>query len=289
MKEFKGGMIIMQSEREKITINYLYEKKAQGEKISWLTAYDYPMALYEERAGIEMILVGDSGGMTQLGYESTLPVTMEEMVVMTKAVTRATKTTFVIGDMPYMSYQPGKEEAIKNAGRFMGECGTDAVKLEGGRRMARTAKAIVEAGIPVIGHIGMTPQSAAQLGGYKSQGKDAQSARELIEDAKFLEEAGVFAILLEAVPARVTKLIYEESKVPIYGIGAGKQTDGQLLIVHDILGLFELFKPKFVKRYAELGEEMVQAFAKYREEVKSEKFPEPAHCYQIPDEEYEKI
>ncbi|MBS3765933.1 3-methyl-2-oxobutanoate hydroxymethyltransferase, partial [Candidatus Bipolaricaulota bacterium] len=236
------------SDREKININYLYEKKEKGEKISWLTAYDYPTALYEEKAGIEMILVGDSGGMTLLGYDSTLPVSMDEMTVMTKAVTRATDTTFVVGDMPYMSYQPSDEKAIESAGRFMGECGTDAVKLEGGRRMASRVEAIVEAGIPVIGHIGMTPQSAAQLGGYKSQGKDAESARELIADAKALEDAGAFAVLLEAIPERVGRRIYEEAEVPIYGIGAGGATDGQLLIVQDILGLFELFKPKFVKR-----------------------------------------
>lgn len=277
------------TDREKININYLYEKKEKGEKISWLTAYDYPTALYEEKAGIEMILVGDSGGMTLLGYDSTLPVTMDEMVVMTKAVTRATDTTFVVGDMPYMSYQPSDEKAIESAGRFMGECGTDAVKLEGGRRMASRVEAIVEAGIPVIGHIGMTPQSAAQLGGYKSQGKDAESARELIADAKALEDAGAFAILLEAIPDRVGEKIYEEADVPIYGIGAGGATDGQLLIVQDILGLFELFKPKFVKRYAELGDEMVEAMSQYREEVKKGEFPGEEHCYSMPDEEYEKI
>lgn len=278
-----------EKKREKITIPYLYEKKEEGEKISWLTAYDYPMALYEEKAGIEMILVGDSGGMTLLGYDSTLPVTMDQMMVMTKAVTRATETTFIVGDMPYMSYQPSKEKAIESAGRFMGECGTDAVKLEGGKRMAPTAEAMVDAGIPVVGHIGMTPQSAAQLGGYKSQGRDAESARELIEDAKVLEDAGAFAILLEAVPSRVAELIYEEAEVPIYGIGAGGATDGQLLIVHDILGLFELFKPKFVKRYANLGEEMVKAFSRYKEEVKSGEFPTKDHCYTIPDEEFSKI
>src|SRR6056297_1627798 len=207
-------------DREKININYLYQKKEDGEKVSWLTAYDYPMAKYEEEAGIEMILVGDSGGMTLLGYDSTLPVSMDEMMIMTKAVTRATEATFVVGDMPYMSYQADQAEAIRNAGRFMGECGTDAVKLEGGRRMAPTVEAMVDAGIPVVGHIGMTPQSAAQLGGYKSQGRDAKTARELIADAKALEDAGALAILLEAIPERVGKQIYEEAGVPIYGIGA---------------------------------------------------------------------
>ncbi|MBS3813043.1 3-methyl-2-oxobutanoate hydroxymethyltransferase [Candidatus Bipolaricaulota bacterium] len=277
------------ADRDKIDINYLYSKKAEGEKISWLTAYDYPMAKYEEEAGIEMILVGDSGGMTQLGYDSTLPVTMDEMTMMTKAVTRATETTFVVGDMPYMSYQPDRSEAIKNAGRFMGECGTDAVKLEGGRRMAPTVEAIVNAGIPVVGHIGMTPQSAALLGGYKSQGRDAETAKGLIADARALEDAGSFAILLEAVPTRVAKIIYEESQVPIYGIGAGKHVDGQLLIAHDILGLFELFKPRFVKRYAALGRDMVDAVARFKEEVKGGEFPDPEHSYGMPDEEYDKL
>jgi 3-methyl-2-oxobutanoate hydroxymethyltransferase len=276
-------------DRDKITLNYLYEKMEAGEKISWLTAYDYPTANYAEKAGIEMILVGDSGGMTLLGYDSTLPVTMDEMAVMTKAVTRATDTTFVVGDMPYMSYQPSDEKAIESAGRFMGECSTDAVKLEGGRRMASRVEAIVEAGIPVIGHIGMTPQSAAQLGGYKSQGKDAESAKQLLADAKALQDAGAFAILLEAIPERVGKRIYEEADVPIYGIGAGAATDGQLLIVQDILGLFELFKPKFVKRYAELGDEMVEAMSRYRKEVKEGEFPKEEHCYRMPDEEYEKF
>lgn len=277
------------SDREKININYLYQKKQEGEKVSWLTAYDYPMAKYEEEAGIEMILVGDSGGMTLLGYDSTLPVSMDEMMIMTKAVTRATETTFVVGDMPYMSYQADRAEAIRNAGRFMGECGTDAVKLEGGRRMAPTVEAMVDAGIPVVGHIGMTPQSAAQLGGYKSQGRDAETARELIADARALEDAGAFAILLEAVPARVARIIHEESDVLIYGIGAGTEVDGQILIVHDVLGLFELFTPKFVKQYANLGKQIVEAVKKYRADVKSGRFPQSEHSYHISDEEFDKI
>jgi len=276
-------------DREKININYLYQKKEDGEKVSWLTAYDYPMAKYEEEAGIEMILVGDSGGMTLLGYDSTLPVSMDEMMIMTKAVTRATEATFVVGDMPYMSYQADQAEAIRNAGRFMGECGTDAVKLEGGRRMAPTVEAMVDAGIPVVGHIGMTPQSAAQLGGYKSQGRDAKTARELIADAKALEDAGAFAILLEAVPARVARMIHEESDVLIYGIGAGSEVDGQILIVHDVLGLFELFTPKFVKQYASLGEEIIEAVEQYKADVKSGEFPQSEHSYHISDQEFDKI
>ncbi len=278
-----------EEERKKITIPYLYRKKEEGEKISWLTAYDYPTALYEDRAGIEMILVGDSGVMTMLGQKTTLPATMDQMVWMTQAVTRAVKYAFVVGDMPYMSYQATSEEAIYNAGRFMAECGVDAIKLEGGAQMADRVLAIVKAGIPVIGHIGMTPQFAAQLGGYKSQGRDAETARRLIDDARILEDAGAFAILLEAVPAKVAGIIVKEASIPIYSIGAGSECDGQLLIVHDILGLFELFKPKFVKRYAELGEEMVKVFTRYKKDVKTEKFPGPEHCYNIPEKEFEKL
>lgn len=278
-----------EAERQKIDIPYLYRKKEQGEKISWLTAYDYPTALYEDRAGIEMILVGDSGVMAMLGYKTTLPATMEQMIWMTQAVTRAVKYAFVIGDMPYMSYQVSKEEAIHNAGRFMAEAGTDAVKLEGGAIMADTLSAIVKAGIPVMGHIGMTPQSAAVIGGYKSQGRDAVTARKLIQDAKTLQQAGAFAVLLEAIPARVAGLIVKELKVPVYSIGSGPECDGQVLIVHDILGLFELFKPKFVKRYAELGKEMVEAFTKYKEDIKAGRFPAAEHCYNIPEEEFQKL
>jgi len=221
-------------DREKITINYLYQKKEEGEKISWLTAYDYPTALFEDMAGIEMIMAGDSGMMAQLGHKNTLPATMEQMLWMTQAVTRAVKYAFVIGDMPYMSYQVSKEEAIRNAGRFMAEGGTDCVKLEGGVEMSDTISALVRAGVPVMAHIGMTPQSAALLGGYKSQGRDADTARRLMNDAKCLEQAGVFSILVEAVPARVAGLLVKQVKVPVYSIGAGPECDGQVLIVHDI-------------------------------------------------------
>lgn len=278
-----------EAERRKIDIPYLYRKKAEGEKVSWLTAYDYPTALFEDMAGIEMIMAGDSGMMAQLGHKSTLPATMEQMLWMTQAVTRAVKYAFVIGDMPYMSYQVSKEEAIRNAGRFMAEGGTDCVKLEGGVEMSDTISAIVRAGVPVMAHIGMTPQSAALLGGYKSQGRDADTARRLMNDAKCLEEAGVFSILVEAVPARVAGLLVKQVKVPVYSIGAGPECDGQVLIVHDMLGLFQLFKPRFVKRYAELGDAMMEAFRKYREEVKAGIFPGTEHCYNLPDEEFEKL
>ena len=278
-----------EAERKKIDIPYLYTKKAQGEKVSWLTAYDYPTALYEDKAGIEMIMAGDSGMMALLGHKTTLPATMDQMIWMTQAVTRAVKYAFVIGDMPYMSYQVSREEAIRNAGRFMAEAGTDCIKLEGGAIMADTVAAIVKAGVPVMGHIGMTPQSAALLGGYKSQGRDAAAARRIIQDAKILEDAGAFSILVEAIPAKVAGLVVKAVKVPVYGIGAGPECDGQVLIVHDMLGLFELFKPKFVRRYAQLGKEMVEAFARYKSDIKAGSFPGPEECYNIPEEEFRKL
>jgi len=278
-----------QPEREKITIPKLYEMKARGEPITWLTAYDYPTALLMDRAGIEMILVGDSAGMTMLGYQTTLPVTMDQMITFTAAVCRAVKYAFVIGDMPYMSYQVSIEEAIRKAGRFMAECGTDAVKLEGGARVAPVVEAITNAGIPVMGHIGLTPQSYTQLGGYKAQGRDAEMARKLIADAKALEEAGAFAILLECMPAPVAKIIHERVKILVYGLGSGRDVDGQLMIVHDMLGLFERFVPKFVKRYANLSPILLEAFTHYREEVKAQKFPQPEHFYTMAAGELEKL
>ena len=278
-----------EAERKKIDIPYLYAKKAQGEKVSWLTAYDYPMAYYEDKAGIEMIMAGDSGMMALLGHKNTLSATMDQMIWMTQAVTRGAKYAFIIGDMPYMSYQASKEEAIRNAGRFMAEGGTDCVKLEGGAIMADTVSAIVKAGVPVMGHIGMTPQSAAAIGGYKSQGRDAEAARKIIQDAKILEEAGAFSVLVEAIPAKVAGLLVKAVKVPVYGIGAGPECDGQVLIVHDMLGLFELFKPKFVRRYAQLGQDMVEAFGKYRSDIKEGLFPGPDECYNISEEEFQKL
>lgn len=277
------------TERQKITIPKLYEMKAKGEPVSWLTCYDYPTALLMDRAGIEMILVGDSLGMTMLGYPTTLPVTMDVMITFTAAVCRAVKYAFVIGDMPYMSYQVSKEEAIRNAGRFMSECGTDAVKLEGGARMAPIVRAITDAGIPVMGHIGLTPQSASQLGGYRAQGRDAETAKRLIADAEALAEAGAFAILLECVPAPVAKIIHERVQIPVYGLGSGKDVDGQLMIVHDMIGMFERFTPKFVKRYANLSPILLEAFAQYREDVKREKFPQPEHFYSMAEGELGKL
>jgi len=276
-------------ERKKVTIPDLYAMVARGERITFLTAYDYPTALLEDRAGIDMILVGDSAAMCMLGYPTTLPATMDFMVTITAAVSRAAKRAFVVGDMPYMSYQPSNELAIENAGRFIAEGGADAVKLEGGARMAERVEAIVKAGIPVMGHIGLTPQAASQIGGLKAQGRDAETARQLIEDAKVLEEAGAFSILLEAIPARVAELIVRQAKVPILSIGSGAACHGQLLIVHDILNLFEAFTPKFVKVYADVASVMLEAFQEYISDVKSGKFPTPEHEYRIPKEEWQRL
>lgn len=277
------------AKREKLTLTTLYEMKAAKEPVSWLTAYDYPTALLMDRAGVEMILVGDSVGMTLLGYETTLPVTMDEMVTFASAVCRAVESAFVVGDMPYMSYQVSTEEAVRNAGRFMAQCGTDAVKLEGGARVAPTIEAITNAGIPVMAHIGLTPQSYTQLGGYKAQGRTAETGTRLIEDAKVLEESGAFAILVECVPAEVATLISERARIPVYGLGSGSACDGQLMIVHDMLGLFERFVPKFVKRYTNLSETLLDAFSTYRAEVKSGEFPKPEHCYSMKEGESERL
>jgi len=227
--------------------------------------------------------------MTVLGLDSTLPVTMDQMVTFTAAVCRAAEYAFVIGDMPFMSYQVNHEEAIRNAGRFMAECGTDAVKLEGGARMAPVVEAITNAGIPVFGHIGLTPQSASQLGGYRAQGRTAEAGRRIVEDARILEEAGAAAILLECVPAEVASIVHERAGVPIYGLGCGPDVDGQLMIVHDMIGLFERFVPKFVKQYANLSPILLEAFSTYHGDVKSKAFPAPEHLYSMVEGETEKL
>ena len=276
-------------ERKKVTIPDLYAMVERGERITFLTAYDYPTALLEDRAGIDMILVGDSGVMCLLGHETTLPAKMDFMVEITAAVSRAAKRAFIVGDMPYMSYQPSNELAIKNAGRFIAEGGADAVKLEGGARMAERVEAIVKAGIPVMGHIGLTPQAASQIGGLKAQGRSAETAKQLIEDAKVLEEVGAFSILLEAIPARVAEIIVKNAKVPILSIGSGAACHGQILIVHDILKLFEAFTPKFVKVYADVASVMLKAFQEYIADVKAGKFPAREHEYRIPKEEWQRL
>ncbi|MEW6661807.1 MAG: 3-methyl-2-oxobutanoate hydroxymethyltransferase [Bacillota bacterium] len=275
--------------RKKITIPELVRKMEAKEPITMLTAYDYPLGLLEEKAGIDIILVGDSLGMTIYGYESTLPVTMDMMVRHAEAVRRAAPTAFVIGDMPYMSYQISKEEAIRNAGRLMSEAGVDCVKLEGGVEMADTVAAIVRATIPVMGHIGLTPQSLSQLGGFKAQGRSAESAMKLVQDALALQEAGACSLLVEAVPPAVQKAITERMRIPVISLGSGPDAHGQLLIVHDIIGFFDRFVPKFVKKYANINETILAALTQYKDEVVSGAFPEPQYTYGMPKEEEEKF
>lgn len=276
-------------DRKKMTPVDIQRMKREGRKITMLTAYDYPTALLEDRAGIDIILVGDSVGMTVLGYENTIPVTMEEMIHHTKAVSRGAKYALIIGDMPFMSYNTSEREAIINAGRFMKEGGADAVKLEGGASVKDIVRVIVKAGIPVMGHIGLTPQTISMLGGFKVQGKDAQTAQRIIEDALLLEEAGAFSVLLEAIPAPIAKRIAERLTIPTIGIGAGAHCDGQVLVVHDLLGLFDRFTPKFAKRYVNLSELMLKAFETYREEVLKGIFPTDEHSFHIDEKELEKI
>lgn len=259
-----------------ITIKTLEEMKKRGEKVALLTAYDYPTAVLEDKMGVEIIVVGDSFGMTVMGQNSTLFVTMNEMLVSARAVRQGVKNAMVIADMPYMSFQPSNSLAIKNAGRFIQETGVDGVKIEG---MPKRAKAIVSAGVPVMGHIGLLPQSIKRLQGYKVQGKTEQDAERIIEQAKELDEAGVFSIIAESIPRELTKRIKESVQVPIYGIGAGPDCDGQILVVNDLLGLYSTFAPKFVKKYANLTPIIEKAFEDYIKEVKEGKFPDDAHSY----------
>lgn len=275
--------------RSKVTILNLQEKIKANEKITMLTCYDYPMALLEEKAGIDIILCGDSMAMTVLGHDSTLPMDMDTMITHAKAVRKGAPTAFFIGDMPYMSYQVSKKEAIRNASRFMAEAGCDAVKLEGGANMASTVEALVNATIPVMGHLGLTPQSIAQLGGYKSQGRDCSAALKIIEDAQILEKAGISLLLLEAVPPEVTKVITERANIPIISIGAGPYAHGQLLIVHDALGFFDAFTPKFVKKYLDLNSIILKALEEYKDDVEHGQFPEEEHCYKLIEGEFDKI
>lgn len=274
------------SERKKITLPYLYEKYTKGEPITMLTCYDFPTAYLQEQAGVEMILVGDSLGMTILGYESTLPVTMDDMIPHAQAVRRGSPHAWLIGDMPYMTYQPSVETAIRNAGRFMAEASCDAVKLEGGREMADRIAGIVAAGIPCMGHLGLTPQSASSLGGFRVQGKDAARAARIVEDARILEEVGAYSILLEMVPDRVCQLITERAAVPIISLGSGPHANGQLLIFHDMFGLYPRFKPKMAKVYGNAGEVILNGLKQYVEEVQNQTFPQPEHWFGMPDDAY---
>jgi 3-methyl-2-oxobutanoate hydroxymethyltransferase len=275
--------------QQKITTLDLQQKKEAGQPITMLTAYDYPGAMLVDEAGIDIILVGDSLAMTVLGYPDTVSVTVDEMLHHCKAVARGATRAFLIGDMPFMSYQIEQTEAIRNAGRFMKEGRMDAVKLEGGREIGETVWAVVQAGIPVMGHIGLTPQTISKLGGYKVQGKTAAAARRLLEDALALEEAGCFSIVLEAIPAPVAEAVSQKLTIPAIGIGAGAGCDGQVLVFHDLLGLFDRFTPKFVKRYADLRQPVLAALRTYREEVEMRVFPDASRFYDIDQTEWEHI
>lgn len=276
-------------EEKKITPVDILTMKREGKKTTMLSIYDYPMALLADRAGIDSILVGDSLAMTFLGYENTVPITMDEMIHHTKAVTRAAKRALVIGDMPFMSFNTSERDAILNAGRFMKEGGADAVKVETIPNVVRIVKAIFRAGIPVVGHIGLTPQSSSMLGGFKVQGKDAKTAQRIIEEALLLEEAGTFAVILECVPAPISKIITERLKIPTISYGAGPHCDGQGLVSADVLGLFERFTPKFAKQYVNLSESVLKAFKSYKDEVLKGKFPTDQHSYHIDEKELSKI
>jgi 3-methyl-2-oxobutanoate hydroxymethyltransferase len=271
---------------KKTTILALQEKKSRGEPITMVTAYDYPSALAAERAGMDSILVGDSLGMVVLGYDSTVPVTMDEMLHHCRAVRRGAQAAFLIGDMPFLSYQADRAEAVHNAGRFLKEAGMDAVKLEGGKAMAPAIQAIGDAGITVVGHIGLTPQSTGKLGGYRLQGRTATEAQRLLEDAEALQAAGAAMIVLEMMPERVAAEISLRLRIPTIGIGAGPDCDGQVLVLHDLLGIFDRFTPRFAKRYAELSAEMQRALGAYREDVRQRRFPDAEHSFSIDDAEW---
>ncbi|HYB84807.1 MAG TPA: 3-methyl-2-oxobutanoate hydroxymethyltransferase [archaeon] len=277
-------------ERKKHTLGTLFKKVTDGLPITWLTCYDFPTAYLQEKADIDMILVGDSLGMTILGYDGTLPVTMDAMILHTQAVRRGAPNTFVVGDMPYMSYQPSVETAIRNAGRFMAEAGCDAIKLEGGTEMCDRIRGIVQAGIPTIGHLGLTPQSVSALGGFRVQGRGAEQAKRIIDNAKAIEEAGAFMILLEMVPDRVAKLVTERAKdCIIMSLGSGPHAHGQLLIYHDMFGLYPKFKPRMAKLFGNAGEVILKGLTQYVSEVSDRTFPQKENYFTIPEEEYKKL
>jgi 3-methyl-2-oxobutanoate hydroxymethyltransferase len=276
-------------DRKPVTLTKLAEKKALGEPLVMVTAYDHPSALVVEEAGVDLVLVGDSAANTVLGYEDTVPVTVEELLMLSRAVRRGLRTPLLIGDLPFGSYEASDEQAIRTAQRFVKEAGCDAVKLEGGGASVERARAIVRAGVPVMGHVGLTPQTATALGGYRAQGRTAERAKAVLDDALELQDAGCFAIVFEAIPADVTDVIMEFMEVPVIGIGAGASTDGQVLVLHDLLAIHTGFKPKFVKEYAAIGEAMVAGVRAYAEEVRSRAFPGPQHSYGIAPEELERL
>ena len=263
--------------------------KAAAEKITWLTAYDFPTAEFAEAAGLDMLLVGDSLGMCVYGYPNTIPVTMDQCIVHSDAVRRGAPNTFIIGDMPFMSYQSSVEKAVENAGRFLKEAAVDAIKLEGGIRILPMVRALLDAGIVVIGHIGLTPQSSGQLGGHKAQGRTVESAQALIEDAIALEREGIQMLLLEAIPPEVGRFITQRLTIPVLSIGAGQHCDGQLLIVSDLIGQFQAFTPKFVKKYCNVAQIVTEAMKEYAADVRAGTFPEDKHCYHMLDGEFDKF
>jgi len=275
--------------RKKLTRLDLQKMKDSRQTAVWVTSYDYWTAQFAEQAGMDMILVGDSLGMCIYGYEGTIPVTMDQCIWHCEAVRRGASNTFIVGDMPFLSYQVNCDEAVRNAGRFFKEARVDAIKLEGGRRVCPQIKSIAEGGMLVMGHIGLTPQSSGQLGGFKAQGRTAETALELIEDAKAIQTAGAFSLLVEAVPPEVCKIIRDELTIPVYSIGAGIDADGQLMIVSDILGIFQAFTPKFVKKYANLGEETLKALSTYADDVRAGRFPDSQHTYNMVDGELPKL
>ncbi|HHV85436.1 MAG TPA: 3-methyl-2-oxobutanoate hydroxymethyltransferase [Petrimonas sp.] len=274
---------------QKFTVKSFQEAKENNRKISMLTAYDYSMAKMVDTAGIDSVLIGDSLGMVFQGHESTLPVTVDEIIYHTKAVARGVKNALIVADMPFLSYHVSKEEAVRNAGRMIKEGGAEAVKIEGGALFTETIKAIVDAQIPVMGHIGLTPQSVNAFGGFKVQGRDEQSAKRLLEDAKLLEKAGVFAITLECIPDKLAQLITKSVSIPTIGIGAGKDCDGQVLVINDMLGMFSDFVPKFVKQYAKLNVEITAAVRSYASDVKEGRFPSDEHTFDMDSEVLKKL
>ena len=278
------------SDRKKVTLNSLIKKVTEGTPITMLTCYDFPTAYFQDEAEIDMILVGDSLGMTMLGYDSTLPVTMEDMIRHTQAVRRGAPYTWLIGDMPYMTYQPSVESAIRNAGRFMAEASCDAIKLEGGAEMADRMRGIVAAGIPAMGHLGLTPQSASALGGFRVQGKGALQAKKIIDDAKSLEQAGAFSILFEMIPERLMKIITDRMETCFsISLGSGLHAHGQLLIYHDMFGLYPKFKPRMAKVFGEAGKVILDGLKQYAKEVEEGTFPQPENWFTMSDEEFDEL
>jgi 3-methyl-2-oxobutanoate hydroxymethyltransferase len=277
------------TQKPAITLTKLAEKKALGEPITMVTAYDYPSAQVAEEAGVDVVLVGDSGAMTVLGYPSTLPVTLDELLMLAAAVRRGLSTPLLVGDMPFGSYEASNELAIRSAQRFVKEAGVDAVKLERGGSSVERTRAIVDAGIPVMGHVGLTPQNATALGGYRSQGRTAERALEVMRDALGLQEAGAFSVVFEAIPSPLSEAIMPRMRIPVIGIGAGAATDGQVLVFHDLLGIYAGHKARFVKQYANVREQMIEGVRAFAEDVRARRYPEPEHGYTMAPDELERL